>query len=143
MSGFFGTSAGYNSDLSLIASLFFFIIGLVAFFQARNRKFTPHANLMVWGSAAELDPGPAGDGANRDEDRPIRPQADHRRLCHDAPHPRGDRHGRPARDDLHRDPDEMGAQAPAPPHKGTDARGDGPLGADYSRRDWAVYRSVC
>jgi hypothetical protein len=48
MSGFFGTNAGYNSDLSLIASLFFFIIGLIAFFQARNRKFTPHANLMVW-----------------------------------------------------------------------------------------------
>ena len=49
MSGFFGTTAGYNSDLSLIASLFFFAIGVVAYFQARNRKFKPHANLMVWG----------------------------------------------------------------------------------------------
>lgn len=48
MSGFFGTTAGYNSDLSLIASIFFFVIGLVAFFQARNRKFGPHANLMAW-----------------------------------------------------------------------------------------------
>ena len=48
MSGFFGTTAGYNSDLSLIASIFFFVIGLIAYFQARNRKFGSHANLMVW-----------------------------------------------------------------------------------------------
>ncbi len=48
MSGFFGTTASYNSDLSLITSIVFFIMGLVAFFQARNRKFKPHANLMVW-----------------------------------------------------------------------------------------------
>ncbi|MBG0788175.1 MAG: hypothetical protein H0S79_24065 [Anaerolineaceae bacterium] len=48
MNGFFGTTASYNSDLSLITSIFFFGVGLIAYFQARNRKFGPHANLMVW-----------------------------------------------------------------------------------------------
>ncbi len=41
MSGFFGTTASYNSDLSLITSIFFFVIGLISYFQARNRKFGP------------------------------------------------------------------------------------------------------
>ena len=48
MSGFFGTTASYNSDLSLITSIFFFAMGAVAYFQARSRKYKPHANLMVW-----------------------------------------------------------------------------------------------
>lgn len=48
MSGFLGTTAGYNSDLSLITSIFCFVLGAAAYFQARNRKFKPHASLMVW-----------------------------------------------------------------------------------------------
>ena len=48
MKGFFGTQAGFNSDLSLILSIGFLVMGLVAFFQARHRKFKPHATLMAW-----------------------------------------------------------------------------------------------
>lgn len=48
MKGFFGTLADFNSDLSLILSISFLVVGLIAFFQARNRKYKPHATLMTW-----------------------------------------------------------------------------------------------
>jgi uncharacterized membrane protein YozB (DUF420 family) len=48
MKGFFGTQANFNSDLSLILSISFLIVGLIGFFRARNRKYKPHATLMTW-----------------------------------------------------------------------------------------------
>ena len=101
MSGFFGTSAGYNSDLSLIASLFFFIIGLVAFFQARNRKFTPHANLMVWAVLLNWIPVllvmvPTALKIVQYDLKLTTGAFATMAAC-----PRGDRHGSPARDDLY------------------------------------------
>ena len=139
MSGFFGTTASYNSDLSLITSIVFFAMGAVAYFQARSRKYKPHANLMVWGGAAELDPDFHRDDPHWAEDPALRTHAHQRTLRNYAPRPCRHWHGHPASDDLHRDPDEMGQEAPAPPHSHADARGNAALAADHAAGGIALY----
>ncbi len=48
MSGFFGTTASLQFGPLPDHQHLLFVIGLISYFQARNRKFGPHANLMVW-----------------------------------------------------------------------------------------------